>query len=46
VDIASIKDRALACGQRWIFPGFGSQEVIDRFRAKKKRGPLWEYLMY
>jgi radical SAM superfamily enzyme YgiQ (UPF0313 family) len=46
LDISSIKERALACGQRWIFPGFGSQEVIDRFRAKKKRGPLWEYLMY
>jgi radical SAM superfamily enzyme YgiQ (UPF0313 family) len=46
VNISSIKDRALSTGAKWIFPGDGSEEMMERFRAKKRRGPLWEYLRY
>jgi radical SAM superfamily enzyme YgiQ (UPF0313 family) len=46
VNIGTIQERALATGQKWIFPGYESPEMMERFRAKKRRGPLWEYLRY
>lgn len=46
VDITTIEQRALATGAKWIFPGQESEELMARFRAKKRRGPLWEYLRF
>jgi hypothetical protein len=46
VDASKIQEKAKASGAKWIFPGEGSEEMIARFRKKKRRGPLWEYLRY
>ncbi|HBG53111.1 MAG TPA: B12-binding domain-containing radical SAM protein, partial [Rikenellaceae bacterium] len=46
VTMETLQDRAHASGQKWFFQGEESPELMERFRAKKKRGPLWEYLMY
>lgn len=46
VDLTTLQARAKATGARWIFPGEGSEELMARFRAKKRRGPLWEYLRF
>lgn len=46
IKIDTIKPRALATGTKWIFPDDASEEMILRFRAKKRRGPLWEYFKY
>ncbi len=44
VDLSTIEKRAMGTGTRWIFPGHEPEELMARFRAKKRRGPLWEYL--
>ncbi len=46
IEIDTIKPRALATGAKWVFPDDASEEMILRFRAKKRRGPLWEYFKY
>jgi hypothetical protein len=46
IDINTLEERAKATGQKWIFPNNDSSDMIDRFRAKKRKGPLWEYLRY
>jgi len=46
VQVDLIQQRAMATGAKWIFPGRGSEEMMVRFRKKKHRGPLWEYLKY
>jgi len=46
IDVSTLKSRALATGQKWIFPDEENEVLMERFRAKKKRGPLWEYLRY
>ena len=46
VNMETLQDRAHASGQKWLFQGEESPELMERFRAKRKRGPLWEYLMY
>ena len=46
ITMETLQERAHATGQKWIFQGDESPELMERFRAKKKRGPLWEYLMY
>jgi hypothetical protein len=46
VDLGNVKELAAATGQKWIFPGDGNEALIEKFRAKKRRGPLWEYLRY
>lgn len=46
VDLNRIEERALATGAKWIFPDQESEELMARFRAKKRRGPLWEYLRF
>jgi radical SAM superfamily enzyme YgiQ (UPF0313 family) len=46
IDISTLETRAAATGQKWIFPGNDSSAMIERFRARKKKGPLWEYLRY
>ena len=46
VNIDTIKERALATGKKWIFPDFDDQGMMDKFRARKIRGPLWEFLRF
>lgn len=46
VDLGNVKELAAASGQKWVFPGDGNEALIERFRAKKRRGPLWEFLRY
>lgn len=46
VDVSTLERRALATGAKWIFPDQESEELMARFRAKKRRGPLWEYLRF
>ncbi len=46
MNMETLQDRAHASGQKWLFQGEESPELMERFRAKRKRGPLWEYLMY
>ena len=46
VDINTLEKRAADTGQKWIFPNNEMSPLIERFRAKKRRGPLWEYLRY
>ena len=31
---------------KWIFPDFDDHGMMDKFRSRNKRGPLWEYLRY
>jgi radical SAM superfamily enzyme YgiQ (UPF0313 family) len=45
-NLESLAERATATGQKWIFPDQEKSPLVDLFRAKKKRGPLWEYLRY
>jgi radical SAM superfamily enzyme YgiQ (UPF0313 family) len=47
VDVDTIKTRAYATGARWIFPGDeASDDMEQRFRKRRRRGPLWQYLKY
>jgi hypothetical protein len=47
VNVDTIKIRAAETGVKWIFPGDeASDEMEARFRKKKRRGPLWEFLKY
>ncbi|MCR5714553.1 MAG: radical SAM protein [Bacteroidales bacterium] len=46
IDIATIAPRARATGQAWVFPDDDHSDIMARFRRKKIRGPLWEYLRY
>lgn len=46
IDLTNIRTRARASGSHWIFPEEESEELMARFRAKKCRGPLWEYLRF
>jgi radical SAM superfamily enzyme YgiQ (UPF0313 family) len=46
VNLDTIKDRALATGKKWIFPDYDDNGMMDKFRSRKKRGPLWEFLRF
>ena len=46
VDIKTLEARTVNTGQKWIFPNEEPSPLIERFRAKKRRGPLWEYLRF
>ena len=46
VNIDTLKARAMATGKKWIFPDFDDNGMIEKFRLRNKRGPLWEYLRY
>jgi radical SAM superfamily enzyme YgiQ (UPF0313 family) len=46
INTDSLKDRAFATGKKWIFPDFDDNGLMEKFRARKIRGPLWEYLRY
>jgi radical SAM superfamily enzyme YgiQ (UPF0313 family) len=41
---AEVKKMALESGKRWVFPDEDSSGIINKLRAKGKKGPLWEYL--
>jgi radical SAM superfamily enzyme YgiQ (UPF0313 family) len=42
----TIKERALATGMKWIFPDYDDKGMMEKFRSRKKRGPLWEFLRF
>lgn len=46
ITLSTVKSRAIASGAKWIFPEDESDEMIAKFRAKKRRGPLWEYYKF
>jgi radical SAM superfamily enzyme YgiQ (UPF0313 family) len=46
IDPGTIKDRAIATGKKWIFPDYDDQGMMEKFRSRKIRGPLWEFLRY
>jgi radical SAM superfamily enzyme YgiQ (UPF0313 family) len=46
INVDTIKEKALATGKKWIFPDFDDQGMMDKFRARKIRGPLWEFLRF
>jgi radical SAM superfamily enzyme YgiQ (UPF0313 family) len=45
IDYSSIKQRARATANRWIFPDESFKKPIDRMRKKGMKGPLWEMLI-
>jgi len=45
-NMETLSERALRTGKRWVFPNEEKNPLVDRLRAKKRRGPLWEYLRY
>ena len=45
-DLSRLAVQARATGATWIFPDDDHSEMMLRFRKKKIRGPLWEYLRY
>ncbi len=46
IDTEALRDMARETGSRWVFPDDGTDAQMARFRARKRRGPLWEYLRY
>jgi hypothetical protein len=46
VNLDNLKERALATGKKWIFPDYDDQGMMDKFRSRNKRGPLWEFLRF
>jgi radical SAM superfamily enzyme YgiQ (UPF0313 family) len=45
-NLETLVARALNTGKRWVFPDEEKNPIVDRLRAKQRRGPLWEYLRY
>jgi radical SAM superfamily enzyme YgiQ (UPF0313 family) len=45
-NLETLKESALHTGKRWVFPDEEKNPIVDSLRAKKRRGPLWEYLRY
>ncbi|MCE5344954.1 MAG: radical SAM protein [Bacteroidales bacterium] len=46
VNLDTIKERALATGKKWIFPDFDDHGMMEKFRSRNIRGPLWEFLRF
>jgi radical SAM superfamily enzyme YgiQ (UPF0313 family) len=46
INIDTIKERALATEKKWIFADFENEDLINKFRSHKRRGPLWEFLRF
>ncbi|MDR2848023.1 MAG: radical SAM protein [Bacteroidales bacterium] len=46
INIDTMEARAMATGKKWFFPNNNTAPMSDRFRAKKIKGPLWEYMRY
>ena len=45
-NLETLEEKAQQSGKRWVFPNEEKNPVMDKLRAKKRRGPLWEYLRY
>jgi hypothetical protein len=45
-NMETLETRAEQTGKRWVFPNEEKNPIVDKLRAKKRRGPLWEYLRY
>ncbi|MDR2570088.1 MAG: radical SAM protein [Oscillospiraceae bacterium] len=45
-NLNNLKEKAVQTKKRWVFPDEEKNPMVDRLRAKKIRGPLWEYLRY
>jgi len=46
VDKSTIRTRASATGQRWVFPDDQLPPLMDVMRQRGRKGLLWEYLRY
>jgi radical SAM superfamily enzyme YgiQ (UPF0313 family) len=46
INTDTLKERAMATGKKWIFPDFDDNGIMDKFRSRKIRGPLWEFLRF
>jgi radical SAM superfamily enzyme YgiQ (UPF0313 family) len=44
IDAETIRPRARATGQRWIFPDDEQSPMMEVLRKRGRKGPLWEYL--
>jgi len=44
-DIGTLKEKARQTGKTWIFPDEDLSGIMEKMRAKNKKGPLWEYLL-
>jgi radical SAM superfamily enzyme YgiQ (UPF0313 family) len=44
LDLSQMHVMAKASEKRWVFPDEDSSGIINKLRAKGKKGPLWEYL--
>jgi radical SAM superfamily enzyme YgiQ (UPF0313 family) len=42
----TIYERAMATGKKWIFPDYDDHGLMEKFRLRGKRGPLWEFLRF
>lgn len=45
-NLETLAERAHRTGKIWVFPDEEKNQIVDKLRAKKRRGPLWEYLRY
>ena len=46
IDKETIRPRAKATGQRWVFPDDPQSPLMDELRKRGRKGLLWEYLRY
>ena len=46
IDIETIRARAAATGQRWVFPDDPHSPMMDVLRKRGRKGLLWEYLRF
>ena len=46
IDKETLRLRAEATGQRWVFPGDQQRPMMDVLRTRGRKGLLWEYLRY
>jgi len=46
VNLDSVKEKAMLTGKKWIFPDFDDHGMMEKFRSRKIRGPLWEFLRF
>ena len=46
IDKETIRSRAAATGQRWVFPDDPYSPMVDVLRKRGRKGLLWEYIRY
>ncbi|MBI9053430.1 MAG: radical SAM protein [Bacteroidales bacterium] len=44
VNYDTLKERARKTRKRWVFPDEDNSAIINKLRARNKKGPLWEYM--